>query len=1353
MNLNVFSALIEQLRRFLSCFVYPFVLAALSVLITACVSGGGGGSSSTRVVVPGERIGLFSHASYAFVMLNTTQTNAPEANRTLGLIDLEDAEVRARLPEGAVWHPSDVRYTIVGGANDLTRAFFTLGHGNSATLIFQADRRYASRTFTLDYVVNTLGVDALRVEANISYVDSDGNNQTLGLFTVPVTIRAVAEVPSANAFLAFDGIRQSGAERRAMPRSSTSEESFDAGRLRETINITTVGPVVRAFTARWTDANYVADADEPTPAAAFDRAQLLANNQVAKRLNVDVTLILDNDSAQQVDGTYQIAADTNIGTINGNSSVDGSFLTFLKNLNTTGTRSEGLSDSDFVAVDDNDNVGPNVTEVAWSFTFAYTAEVTTTTTSTENVRVSSVAYTAEGTIDENVAGRTRLRGPAEVLRALGIDIKRPAGFEGPLPTLYFQVANANASDTHCATAFYLDQGYRDYRHYQIKAQASPEADDSLLDHETEDRYACQLEASLRGTNTTYRAITTGNLTDTNNQTTAVSGTAVGLNVAHCGAANATTRLQALRTAPGCIYRAGLDIAVNDVNEPVMLEFRNGVVSAARNETNIGFATGTDERVVGTPLDTSDAAALELATFTYVEEDEDANETALDVDVPIIQTVAPAQIMLGGTPMATNDLFYIERDPTANNTARLLLNATVAADVLDYEALTATGQPGYRVTIAAPDSAMGFSQPSLIATETFTLEVTDVVYTPAELRYRPAPGLNFMLGDPPTQHLLPGFAQFVANGGPVLGQLATVDPESNTNARIAYEYLGAEGSSAGPADDLRLGSNFNLSRAPARVGIEDDELVLVGLGLRAGDAFTVRLRAVHTAAPMLAFRDYEVRTVVSDTGAPALTFDVSELVGFVAEGQAGALVRNVSQLPLKLSDGVSGSDAALMPHFEIVSDLDSLFGLAMLRADVEAKLFARLGRSIDVAAFDGAAEAFVLASSGANVSLVSAADFTQQSVYTLLARVVNASDVDAPNELLKSDYAVVQVVVEDTNTAPRIVDLTAVGDAARVEDTQDRVLFTVPEDVASGAVLATLQVEDDNPLTEVNFAPAAGATAYAIERTQDSQRVAATAAKPAHYVASYRLVTVAPDYEANKTLDIAHQLHDNGQYAYDPLRQRVVPDDPDAINSTTLRVNGSIEDVNEAPALRFAADAVDVMEDAAEGAPVVMVTAMDPDGGAANLTYTLTTNPASLASAFNVGNVSATPTNDDGREATWMLRVADTEALENAGDGQIFTLTLTATDPGDESVSARLDITVVDVQRFDASAVNITLVTLSEQEALDDPDRVLRAPLFRFADVQPDYDEYFFGLGPSTPNPVRFGEVNFEAAPSAMSRRI
>ena len=1352
-----FPPLWGPLRRFLNRFVSFFLLMAGGALITACVSGGGGGGGSSPSPAP-ERVGLFSHASYNFALLNTTQTGRAIDRdtldaRTLGLIDLEDAEVRALLPAGITeWN---VAYTIVGGANDLTRAFFRLQEDNSARLLFQAAARYNRRAYTLDYVVNTLGVDELDVAANISYVDAAGANQTLGVFTVPVRIRAVASVPAVNDFLVFEGIRRSGTEQRARTRTGT--ETFDAGRLSETIN-TTVTKRLAAFTTTWPAADYAADTDEPTPGVGLDLDQLLTSaepRQTRQELAVRVTLTLDNNSATQVTGDYMIQMGTNITTINGNSSVDDSFLGFLKELNMTDDVAA------FVAIDPaTDHVGSNVTALTWSFAFAYTAQVTRPA-GTESVRVESRTYTAEGALAENAAGRTDVGGLTQVFRALGITIKDlqelPAGYDR-VPTLYFRVRNANNSSPYqCARAFYLDQAYENYEDYAMKAQAAQNADEQVLDHENRSAYACRLEASLRGFGANYTAIRTTNLTDSSNQTTAVAGMAVAgtRNAASCGAAEARRRLDALRTFPGCVYQAGLAIAVEDVNEPVTLSL--DVAGGAQDEANIGFA-GDARAAEGTPLNTS-APDPVLATLTYREQDEDAAGNRLRVDAPMIAAIEPAMVSPtgGDEPVATTGLFYIARNATQADTAHLMLRASAAA-VLDYEALTAnaTGQRRFSVTIQATDN----SAAALTTAEDFNLEVRDVVYAPANFTYTPLVTNHSTARDPVEQRLLPGLAQFVANGGPVLGRLSAQDPESNTAAGLTYQYVGISPLERGaPLYPVRLiqNSSFALSRNPA------NELLLVGLGLRGEyPDFAIQLRAINpspranASAPLSVATAVDYRAVPTDTdynGRPPVTFTSGVFQGLVVEGRADVPVRRRAA-PTEALD-----QASLLPGpvnanalFFLMTDAEIanlLPAEGMLGDDARRALASRLTTL-------SGSEQFNLNETTGALSLHQAADFTAQPVYTLLLRVANTRDRDR-DDYLSSDYAVVQVVVEDTNTAPRIVELTAVGDGVQVDDDQDRVLFTVAENVASGAALATWTVEDDNPLTDLHFDPATGATAYRIELDPDQapQRVAATATKPAHYVASYRLVTARPDYEADATINERHQFNDHAQYEYDPLRQQRVPKTMGntGANATTLRVNGSITNVNEPPTLTFLHaitgeeidGAVGLNEDDAAGTVVARVRAEDPEGltAAANLTYTLTTRPATLAPALNVNGFDDLGDGDD-RTARWDLVVADPDALDNAGDGQIFTLTVTATDPGAESVSARIDITVVDVQRFDASAVNITLVTLSEQQALDDPTRVLRAPLFRFADVQPDYDEYFFGLGPDTPTPVRFGDVAFAA---------
>ena len=1368
MLIHFFLPLLGQLGRFSNRLVSSVVLAAPSVLLVACVSGGGGGGSSPSGPPPPR--GLFSHASYNFVMLNSTRTGSGADaqtldNRTLGLIDVEEAEVRALLPEGAVWDPDDVRYTrytIVGGANDLTKAFFRLDHGNSARLLFQAAPRYAQRNFTLDYVVNTLGVKALRVEANISYIDRNGDRQTLisPLPVVPVTIRAVASVPNVDELLVFEGIRQEGTERRPMPETSTREESFDAGRLSETMNTnTTETKQLPAFTTTWQDADYAPDADEPTPAAprALDQLRTgdAAADNVTQRLEVLVTLTLNN-TGFTASRLYVIEAGTNLTTIDGNSGLAGSFLNFLSGFE--------LPAGNRAVLDANDRVGPNVTAVAWEFTFPYTANVTRTTTA-DNVRVSRLAYTTEGAIDENAVGRTRVSRLTNVLRRLGIRVKEgadlPDGFkndkEEDLPTLYYRLADANPRAMHCETALYVDN-----QDYGVKAQASMDAARPLLDYETAPDYdACTLQASVGGV--IYHNITTTEITDRTNQTTAVSGRALGPTALGCGSMNATRRLEALRT-DGCTYQANLNITVNDVNEPVLLGFVADVSAAARDEANVGLA-GDRTPAVGNA--SMAALASRLTTLTYMEEDKYANGTALSVDVPRIAAVAPAALMLDGEQVATAPLFDLV--VAGPGQAHLQLNATVAAQVLDYEALTAnaTGQRRFSVTIEATDN----SRAALTTERVFNLEVRDVVYAPVDVTYMPADNVNHT-DDPVTQTLLPGFAQFAANGGAVLGTLTARNPETNDTTDLAYGALSVVSmEEAQRMEDPVRQASLALSvdpanRAAAGAAATDSpvpvDLILVGLGLRAGDNFTLRLNVTHNKAPQRAFDDVAVPIVVSyaavneteDTGyagQPPIAFARGQFLADVVEGNASAAVHafgTTTAFNLSApSNLVRQPAAALAPHFVLMSDVSALLRLASLRADVMAQLTERLGGG-DLARLARDAAVFQLDTTG-SLTLTRPLDFTAQNTYTLLVRVANTTGRGAA-DLLMSDYAAVQVVVEDTNSAPAIMALTAVDPAVSVDSTSVR-LNDLPETTPAGTVLATLRVEDDNPLTGVNFKPTEGATAYRIELdpapAQAPRLVAATTTKPAHYVASYRLVAVAPDYEANATLNVTHVLEDAGRFAFNVTQQRFLFD-RSAKLSVSLRVEGVIDDVNEAPRLVLRDKDTDAVlvgevplnEDASVGTVVLRVYATDAEGltAATNLTYRLSTAPSGLAAALNV--TGFTDLDDaNAQTAAWDLVVADEDALENAGDGQIFTLRLMATDAGGLTTTQDVALAVIDVPvfRVTAETVNTTLLRLREQEALDDPDRVLRSPLLRFVDVQPDIGETFFGTA------VPLGEVNAE----------
>ena len=427
----------------------------------------------------------------------------------------------------------------------------------------------------------------------------------------------------------------------------------------------------------------------------------------------------------------------------------------------------------------------------------------------------------------------------------------------------------------------------------------------------------------------------------------------------------------------------------------------------------------------------------------------------------------------------------------------MLNASVAADVLDYEALTtnATGQRGLRVTIQATDN----STARLVTERVFNLEVQDVVYAPVRPTYTPSEEVNYS-ADTMEQLLLPGFAQFVANGGPVLGRVQAVDPETNTSAGLSYAYVGVAPLLADRANPAVLqqvplwNASFTLGQNPRRAIA--DELLLVGVGLRAGAAFHVQWRAINESpranvpgdvVDVLTRVAYDAvpTTTTRYGGEPPIKFNAGTFVGFVAEGEAGVEVYNSTGQPRTNLGHLLVPPANDDQLFSIMTPAEIMplvRGLGPLTLDVQRALASRL------AVLSGP-EQFNLNRTTGALSLRAAADFTTQPVHMLLLRVANRS-VPVPAAYRVSDYALVQVVVGDTNTAPALMNLRAVHETVSTTSSLVR-LNALPEDTPAGTVLATLQVRDDNPLTGVNFAPAAGATAYTIERTAASRRVAAT----------------------------------------------------------------------------------------------------------------------------------------------------------------------------------------------------------------------------------------------------------------------
>ena len=940
-----------------------------------------------------------------------------------------------------------------------------------------------------------------------------------------------------------------------------------------------------------------------------------------------------------------------------------------------------------------------------------------------------LVFTAPGAVPENGGARAAVRDLGDVLRSLNIRAQRPVGY-ARVPTLYFRLANASGPAlAECGALFYLD-----HQGYGIKTRAARQ-----LNHEAQAEYRCKLKASLRGVN--YTEVVTGPLLTNLDQVRNVTGaapTSFGADAAACSAGDL-----AVVRAGGCSYRAGVAIDVLDVNEPMQLNVtrRNasvyeGAVGGLTQAPAIGAAPTQD---------------VLLATVGYLEPDQDADGVRLGAAAPVLAAVQPR--------VAAANLFVVR--PRAANEVGLYLNAS-AAGALDYEtlAMNVTGQKGYVLTLEATDN----STARLRTRARVHLEVKDVVYAPTNLTYRNASGAATT-----TQGLVPGFAQFVSNGGPVLGTLSALDPETNRRDVLTYTYAGV--SDVAPAGDRRRNATINGSFALTGEtdDKEADQLTLVGLGLRDGDIFTLNLTAVHKDAargvgsvPLDAYAPIGLRMRVAYRaaageygGRPGLQFTMGHFNGTVAEGAPGASVELGAELRVEGASAAARFD--LLDRGEINAVLGAIPGIRTLRPAIDRALMVNLDRDD--------ADVFTLNATTGRLALRPdrAAHFTTQPFYTLLARVANTTAV-SPTLYAGSDYALLSVVVEDTNTAPRLLGLRPNGNLAQANLAAARLTLDVAEDRPAGTEVARLEVTDDNPLAGLVWGiQPAGAAAGMFQVMPVGSVPTEVDARTGNYTATYAVrTTAALNYEALQAgrgrLALMLNLTDGGQYGYDRARQR-----PHtlgrAVQALTVAVGGNVTDVNE-PLLLRAPATESVPEDASVGTRIAVVEVIDPDADVATrarVGIAVQTRPAALTSALDLANFTQVSANTSRFE----LVVGNATLLENAGDGRTFEVALVVTENRTDAPStatANLALTVEDVVHpFVAPALGDLALNISEQQALDRGSGfVLREALFRLGATQADYDEFWFGRFRVTDVQARATGMNYgdeiEAAPALQNER-
>ena len=204
-----------------------------------------------------------------------------------------------------------------------------------------------------------------------------------------------------------------------------------------------------------------------------------------------------------------------------------------------------------------------------------------------------------------------------------------------------------------------------------------------------------------------------------------------------------------------------------------------------------------------------------------------------------------------------------------------------------------------------------------------------------------------------------------------------------------------------------------------------------------------------------------------------------------------------------------------------------------------------------------------------------AHFTTKPFYTLLVRVSNTTAMTAA-DYARSDYALLEVAVEDRNLAPRLVALrTTDGRLAQVDQAAGLTL-ELPEDTVAGTEIARLEVMDDNPLRGLAWGirPAGPAAAmFAVTPVTVASR---PDARTRNYTAVYALrTTTALNYEAlpdQGRLALALHLTDGGQYGFNRQQRQVHALGRDHA-MLMAEVAGNITDVNEPIALRVAINGI------------------------------------------------------------------------------------------------------------------------------------------------------------------------------------
>ena len=592
-------------------------------------------------------------------------------------------------------------------------------------------------------------------------------------------------------------------------------------------------------------------------------------------------------------------------------------------------------------------------------------------------------------------------------------------------------------------------------------------------------------------------------------------------------------------------------------------------------------------------------AVVLGDITIADTDEVANRTSkLSVNAAETKVVSVS-------PAHGNGLFSIVKQEGDNNLFTLRVNASS----LDYEGF----QPGelnagkaiYMVTITTKDTDGTVAN---VKTQQVPVEITDVIFAPvaignSRLKLGFTKAGNIESREDGRIVLLPG-ASMLANGRTTLGTVKAVNPENNSDKELFYAVF----PNIGPELNLELNPPLNPELYPELYpeqtsnnfavvdGFGDGDvqtLVLNNLGLtEVINEFTLHVQAfyrplnfdlsnlVNISYSLFTnkgndnFIDMDraiaIRIAVDDTAysnssdsalyinrtkslnpARSPIFRARQFTGYVTEKTSGDNVTGFAPFNPTSITIPQASNLGISPRFALVGAEG--FGEFKLQ---------------DVGVNQTHSDLFSINPTTGNISLKGNNTVEFPDFHTIVVRLANASDINNAENALSHDYATVNVLVNDINSAPVISDFNdftvpntqIVDGIGSYNETANKLTLnvTINENTPVGTVLARFTVTDDNDDTfaghDFNFGASTSTfttrsfyrnavkltfTPAASEGKQKKSTATLTLVKSLNFedfnstVIDESVITIT-----NDTITLGGEItrKDKGRYEYNPLSQ-------------------------------------------------------------------------------------------------------------------------------------------------------------------------------------------------------------------------